>query len=67
MKRILLIFSSILLISSCSDIDTPEKSDNTLSGVYEGVYNSATGETIYYNLNIDTNTLLNFIRKRSLL
>lgn len=59
MKRILLIFLSILFISSCSDMYTPEKSDSvdTLSGVYEGVYNSITGGVIYYELNLDTNTL----------
>ena len=57
MKRILLVFSSLLLISSCSDIYAPEESNNTLSGIYEGVYNSATKGAIYYRLNIDTNTL----------
>ena len=57
MKRILLIFLSVLFISSCNDMYTPEKSDNTLSGVYEGVYNSVTEGAIYYELNLDTNTL----------
>lgn len=57
MKRILLAFLSILFISSCNDMYTPEKPDNTLSGVYEGVYNSATEGVIYYDLNLDTNTL----------
>ena len=57
MKRILLIFLSVLFISSCNDMYTPEKPDNTLSGVYEGVYNSVTEEAIYYELNLDTNTL----------
>lgn len=57
MKRILLIFLSVLFISSCNDMYTPEKPDNTLSGVYEGVYNSVTEGAIYYELNLDTNTL----------
>lgn len=57
MKRILLAFLSILFISSCCDMYTPEKPDNTLSGVYEGVYNSVTDGAIYYELNLDTNTL----------
>ena len=57
MKRILLIFLSVLFISSCNDMYTPEKHDNTLSGVYEGVYNSVTEGAIYYELNLDTNTL----------
>ena len=57
MKRILLIFLSVLFISSCNDMYTPEKPDNTLSGVYEGVYNSVTEGVIYYELNLDTNTL----------
>lgn len=57
MKRILLIFLSILFVCSCSDMYTPEKSDNTLSGVYEGIYNSVTEGIIYYELNLDTNTL----------
>ena len=57
MKRILLIFLSVLFISSCNDMYTPEKPDNTLSGVYEGVYNSAPEGAIYYELNLDTNTL----------
>ena len=57
MKRILLIFLSVLFISSCNDMYTPEKPDNTLSGVYEGVYNSVTKGAIYYELNLDTNTL----------
>lgn len=57
MKRIFLIFLSVLFISSCNDMYTPEKPDNTLSGVYEGVYNSVTEGAIYYELNLDTNTL----------
>ena len=57
MKRILLIFLSVLFISSCNDMYTPEKPDNTFSGVYEGVYNSVTEGAIYYELNLDTNTL----------
>lgn len=57
MKRILLIFLSILFVCSCNDKYTSEKPDNPLSGVYEGVYNSVTEGTIYYELNLDTNTL----------
>ena len=57
MKRILLIFLSVLFISSCNDMYTPEKPDNILSGIYEGVYNSVTEGAIYYELNLDTNTL----------
>lgn len=57
MKRILLIFLSVLFISSCNDMYTPEKPDNTLSGVYEGIYNSVTEGAIYYELNLDANTL----------
>ena len=68
MKRILLIFLSVLFISSCNDMYTPEKPDNTLSGVYEGVYNSVTEGAIYYELNLDTNTLseLSSIEKPSI-
>ena len=36
---------------------TPEKPDNTLSGVYEGIYNSVTEGAIYYELNLNANTL----------
>lgn len=57
MKRIPLVFLFILLISSCIDRYVPETPDNTLSGIYEGVYNSTTEGAIYYRLNLDTNTL----------